>query len=290
MQGLSTSRIKLRFDLAWECGPRERNEDSATFSPYGNFFAIADGIGGAPLGDVASKISCNQAVRGFIEKGSILGAFERANSSLIEFKQALRTHDLSSCSIGSLLPPPFLNRVYANRYFGDASSTAADRRSGIGGIGSTLLLAHCDDEAIHFVWAGDTAAFRLRGNAMECVACPDNVNGTNQLGSAVGYEVDIVPLQASCSMQPGDRFLLCTDGVWGTLGLDRMGELLAQSDDEEKIAKSLAREAAENGHDNATAFVFIVEKNEEEPDGIEQADEHEIPDIPCTPTYPAIMY
>ncbi len=60
-------------------GNRATNEDYAAFSTKGDFFAVSDGIGGAPYGDVMSRLACNTAVRAFDEGASINEAFEIAN-------------------------------------------------------------------------------------------------------------------------------------------------------------------------------------------------------------------
>ena len=90
----------------------------------------------------------------------------------------------------------------------------------------------------------------------------------NALESAIGYNLGLAPHTCSCDVMSGDRFLLCTDGVWEiyerVLGMDRLVELLGGSNDNPPyIASSIVKEAADAGWDNATAIVIFIEKDEE---------------------------
>lgn len=60
-------------------GPRMRNEDHAAFSWKEDFFAVSDGIGGAPYGDVMSRLACNAAIRAFDEGEDVYASFRLAN-------------------------------------------------------------------------------------------------------------------------------------------------------------------------------------------------------------------
>ena len=59
----------LSIGMASKRGPRDKNEDAAGVSPCHTFFAIADGIGGAPLGDIMSTAACNAAADAFLLQG-----------------------------------------------------------------------------------------------------------------------------------------------------------------------------------------------------------------------------
>ncbi len=71
----------LHVGMASHVGPRKRNEDFAAMSWHADFFAVSDGIGGAPFGDVMSRIACNAAVRAFDEGGNVCEAFAVANEA-----------------------------------------------------------------------------------------------------------------------------------------------------------------------------------------------------------------
>ncbi len=73
------SDSSLRVGVASHMGPRPHNEDYVAMSQRGDFFAVSDGIGGAPFGDVMSRIACNAAVQAFDDGANVLEAFATAN-------------------------------------------------------------------------------------------------------------------------------------------------------------------------------------------------------------------
>jgi len=85
--------------------------------------------------------------------------------------------------------------------------------------------------------------------------------GRGQLTRFVGMEQEIYPDVSRIEVRPGDRFLLCTDGLWQSLPDKRMGRLLATGDDPETICRTLIDEGkTAGGDDNLTAVVVAVAK------------------------------
>lgn len=73
--------LVLRAGIATDQGPRDKNEDFVAVSWGRDFFALSDGIGGAPFGDVMSRIACNAAVRAYDQGASLGQAFRAANEA-----------------------------------------------------------------------------------------------------------------------------------------------------------------------------------------------------------------
>ena len=267
------TNLTCSIGLASRRGPRERNEDAAGVSPDHRLLVIADGIGGAPLGDIMSTAACNAALESWSCSRSIEAAFTAANSQVIGLKRLLWTHSPATENLVPLTTTPTSESA--------PPSTQAHASFPTAGSGTTLLLAECAGEALNLAWAGDSIALRLRDGALETLANPDNIEGSNQLGSAVGYVEGGPAHRASCDLRAGDRVLLCTDGVWATLPAPW-------------VAQVIAKEASERGHDNATAIVAFFTANEE---GVRRNGEGDaedapltLPPVPCTPSYPAISY
>ena len=65
----------------------------------------------------------------------------------------------------------------------------------------------------------------------------------------------IEPFVALGDYQPGDRFLLCSDGLTDMVTRERIGELLKKSG--KKAAKKLLQEALENGGKDNVSFILI---------------------------------
>lgn len=299
------NKFSIGIGLASKRGPRERNEDAAAVSVHHDFFAIADGIGGAPLGDVASTLACNAALRHYDSTRDLEAAFSQANAELIGLKELLWTHNCATSNLSPLTTTRVSRQeasALGQRQPGSeraphclepecAPRRLLQRTSPTYGTGCTLLLAELVDDAMHIAWAGDTIALRLHEGRIDTVAAPDNVGDTNELGSAVGYVADMTPLRSTSPVVPGDRFLLCTDGVWGELDPTRLAELLGDSDNAPWLAEVITKEAAEHGRDNATAIVIVVGEDERD-EGSEAGEPEEatIPSITRTPCYPAISY
>lgn len=280
------NKFSIGIGLASKRGPRERNEDAAAVSIHHDFFAIADGIGGAPLGDVASTLACNAALRHYDSTRDLEAAFAQANAELISLKELLWTHN---CATGNL--SPLITTRVSRQEPECAPRRLLQRTSPTHGTGCTLLLAELTDDVMSFAWAGDTIALRLHEGQISTVAAPDNVGDTNELGSAVGYVADMSPLRSTAPVTPGDRFLLCTDGVWGELDPTRLAELLATSENAPWLAEVITKEAAEHGHDNATAIVIVVgEGKRDEGSEAGEPEEAAVPPVTRTPCYPAISY
>ena len=62
-------RRALTVGVASKIGPRSQNDDFAGFGRNHEIFAVADGIGGAPRGDVAATVAVNAAVSAFEGEG-----------------------------------------------------------------------------------------------------------------------------------------------------------------------------------------------------------------------------
>ena len=247
----------LFFDMgvASKCGRRTKNEDASAISPDGKLFAVADGIGGAPLGDIMSAVACNAAVDAYMKEPALFGAFDAASYETFRVKGLLRP--------------------------------------GSEGAGTTFLAAERGESELKVAWVGDSAALLMREGALSFIAAPDNVEHSNELGSALGYFEETLPLYATCSLKAGDRVLLCTDGVWSVLEAERMVELLSTQANAAWLAQLIVKEAVGHGYDNATAIVLAIEEGEGESASDEDAacpDLSELPAVPCTPSYPAVNY
>lgn len=84
--------------------------------------------------------------------------------------------------------------------------------------------------------------------------------GRGQLTRYVGMEQELCPDVIRVQLRPGDRYLLCTDGLWQSLPERQMGRLLATGHDAQSICRTLLEEGnANGGRDNLTAVVVVVQ-------------------------------
>jgi serine/threonine-protein phosphatase Stp1 len=192
---------------------RSHNEDAYVDRPDMGMFAVADGAGGHQAGEVAS--------------GMIAEALEAIPSEL---------------SAAELLAEV---RLAIERTHVALRDEAARRGPDVV-VASTVVVMLARGDHFACLWAGDSRAYLLRGGVLRQITRdhslvqelldagtigPDeaiNHPRGNVITRAVGAEVDDFVLdKVSDRLVPGDRFLLCSDGLCKTVPEDQLAELLA---------------------------------------------------------------
>jgi serine/threonine protein phosphatase PrpC len=218
---------------------RNANEDSVfTRAPL---FVVADGMGGAQAGEVASKT----AVESF-DRELPAGPPERV------LRETVRA---------------------ANRTIHEHAQKDPD----LAGMGTTITAAIVDLEAeeVAIGHVGDSRAYRLRGARFERLTRdhslveemrrkgqiteaqaedhPQRSIITRALGPEPEVEVDLQTVPA----QAGDVFLICSDGLTTMLGDEQIGQLLARATSMRSAVRALVDEANRaGGRDNITVIAF----------------------------------
>lgn len=253
------SAVELRWGAATDVGMvRAANQDSYLLA--GTTFAVADGMGGHVAGEVAAQeaLSAFRDSLGAITEDGLRSAVSRANSA-----------------------------VY------DRSLAQAELR----GMGTTLvaLATSPHDQRGVLVNVGDSRAYRLRNSkfvrlsrdhtfvedlveagqltATEARHHPQRHIVTRALGIEPGVEIDTWLLE----LEPGDRYVLCSDGLVGEVPDDTIARMLDEVADPQQVADLLVGTAnAMGGHDNITVVVIdvvaaTVEEVIAEPEPVEAA-------------------
>jgi PPM family protein phosphatase len=228
---------------------RRHNEDSYVHQPP--LFAIADGMGGAKAGEVASGL----AVEALQLRPDLSGDDEAYVVDLIQ--EANR-------------------RVY----------TRASEDAEASGMGTTMTVALVDaaGERVTFGHVGDSRAYRIRDEELEQLTDDHSLVGelirsgkltreeaevhpqrsviTRALGTDPDVDVDTFAVDA----QPGDIFLLCSDGLSGMVSDATILDIVRDNRrDLPAAAKALIAAANRGGgDDNITVVVFAVDGDEEE--------------------------
>lgn len=220
-------------------GPRERNEDfcgvvtprGAELDNKGLIAAVADGIGGHRGGREAAEYT----VRGLLS-------------------DYYATPDTWSV-------PHALDRVVGplNRWV----LAEGGRQPELAGMATTLSVLVLRGRRYVLAHVGDSRIYLLREGRLDCLT-EDHVwehpELKNVLSRAVGLDRHFRLDFADGELQPGDCFLLCTDGVWGALDDARLRETLLAHPGAQAAAAALCSLAlAAGGRDNASAVVLRVE-------------------------------
>jgi serine/threonine protein phosphatase PrpC len=245
-----------RSAAATDPGRRRRhNEDAYVCEPP--LFAVADGIGGAQAGELASRLAAT-ALRE--ESGPDGGDPRRHVDALIQ--EANR-------------------RVY-ERQTQDAAAS---------GMGTTITVALVSGDIVWIGHVGDSRAYRVRGGELEQLTedhslvaelvrsgklspqeaetHPQRSVVTRALGTDPNVDVDTFEIEA----KPGDLFLICSDGLTTMVDDETiLGEIDGNRDDLQAAAKALVRAANRSGgEDNITVVFFELEAGEQQ-----RADEHTV--------------
>jgi protein phosphatase len=229
---------------------RRRNEDAYIVQPP--LFAVADGMGGAQAGEVASRLAVD-AFREFHDADE-LEPEERVTAIIQE-----------------------ANRRIYERAREDTQAS---------GMGTTITAALVGDESISIGHVGDSRAYRLRGGLLEQLTddhslVADLVRGgrltpeeadahpqrsviTRALGTDSKVDVDAFSFEAA----PGDVILLCSDGLTTMVTDEEIVATVGEATSLERAAKQLVKAAnRRGGEDNVTVVLFALESSE--PEGLE---------------------
>lgn len=219
-----TGQVEARMPKVggWsEIGKRRINEDYFEINPSAGLAAVADGIGGAPYGEIMSRIAVNVVLQAISKGYRIDDSFVEANKAALQTLEWLGAENKGS--------------------------------------GSTLLVADWKHAAVKIAWAGDTEAYLYRNGKLSPKTENDRIDGSNEINGGIGFleKPNVHPLEIET--QPGDKLILCTDGVWSTFSKwddDRVDEILGSAMNAPMMATAIARESIKHGNDNATAVVL----------------------------------
>jgi len=230
---MSTDRraLRVRLGFASQKGQRDDNQDYVAAWTGGEVVAVvADGVGGHKGGREAAETSVRGFLDAYLTQPQTLGVASAASRALEPINQWIHAQ-------GRLDP----------------------RLAGMASTFSALILRR---RSAHIAHVGDSRIYRLSEGGLERLT-QDHVLGrgdfAHALTRAVGLEPSVKLDHRAVAMSQHDRFLLCSDGVCGTLSDARIAALLADRAAPETSAKILVEAAlAAGGGDNATALVLDV--------------------------------
>ena len=219
---------------------RRHNEDAYVIEPP--LFAIADGMGGAQAGEVASRLATAA-----LKEAGANGGGERRIADLIQ---------------------------EANRRVYDRSSSDPNTS----GMGTTITVALVEDDRVSFGHVGDSRAYLIRKARMEQLTedhslvnellktgklsreeaetHPQRSVITRALGTDPDVDVDTFSVQA----ETGDLFLLCSDGLTDMVPEDSILEVVERHrEDIDGALRALVKAANRGGgQDNITVVAFEI--------------------------------
>jgi PPM family protein phosphatase len=223
---------------------RQRRANEDAYFARAPVFVVADGMGGAQAGEVASRVAVESFERG-IDDGS--GSPEELLAERVREANA-RIHEMSQAE--------------------------QDRA----GMGTTLTAAHVGEHEVAIAHVGDSRAYRLRGDALERLtedhSLVEEMRRRGQLTAeeadehpqrsiitrALGPEPDVTVDTHSWRGAEGDVYLLCSDGLTSMVSEERMAAILREAPTLRDAGRALVAAANDaGGRDNITVVLFRLE-------------------------------
>lgn len=228
---------------AWghtECGPvRKHNEDAlAVLGPHGPW-VVADGMGGHAHGEVASQ--------------AVVDALKAP-------AQGDDTHPV--------------DQLRAKLQGVNAQLFALTQEQGLKRMGTTVVAAVAHGWTLSVLWAGDSRLYRLRQGQLQLVTHDHSMVAEllrrgqitaeqaqahpygHVITRAVGSEPQVQLDELELEVQPGDRYLLCSDGLSNALTAQELGRLWRPADDAQSAVTALMQAALPVAKDNLSALVM----------------------------------
>jgi PPM family protein phosphatase len=228
---------------------REDNQDAIHIhdirfdSEQGQLYAVADGMGGYSLGEIASKMALDSVINALFSQG---------NPNPNALKSGIENANI---------------QVYN-----------AALQKGVGRMGTTITVAFIQGDTLHLGHVGDSRAYLIRQGQAFCLTVdhtavgemvrakilPPNKIRTHAnrsvLTRAVGIGLFVKPDLSRHKLQEGDRIILCSDGVWSVIEDDEFA-IVSNHHPVEKISQTLVELALHRGSDdNASVVAFQINR------------------------------
>jgi len=251
-----------KLEFAWRTDPgivRSQNEDAVSVRADWGLVVVADGVGGANAGEIASRLAVDTIVACFgrqsLPRGDRDQALALAEAAVTEANLAVweRAQETSDC----------------------------------GGMGTTVVMGLAGSDWLAFANVGDSRLYRLRDGTLEQLSRDHSFIqevvdqgffrsredarrygiGENILTRALGSSREIEVHSGLADTRPGDLFLFCTDGLSSLIPADWLQQVLGAASGKElgPAAEALVGLANERGGtDNITLALMRVGQRPDE--------------------------
>jgi PPM family protein phosphatase len=217
-------RVAVRSEIGHV---RRRNEDAWLTLPAADgksgVVVVADGMGGHPAGDVASMVAI----------------------------EALEAELAGLAAGGAAEPGPVLLAAAATAHAAvlDAAEGRPDRRD----MGTTVVVGYVTPTEGIVTHVGDSRAYLVRRGSALPLTRDHGDHG--YLSAALGLDLPARPEYAAIDFAPGDRLVLCTDGLTGEIDDSAIADLALDGDADAACDRLVDAALDAGGHDNVTVIV-----------------------------------
>ena len=252
---------------------REINQDSVVLSIRSSrntspaaFLAVADGIGGHKAGEVASELATDAL-------SQILGKYTSDDDNT-------DTVPLESAKKQKLHSDPTNHLEWNLQQAIEAANQnifqySKDNPEDAGNLGSTVTCLLIQDGMISMAHVGDSRGYLLRKGFLIQITEDHSFVGQlirggqlpqeayyehprrNIITRALGQTPEVVVDLLTDTIEPGDKYMVCTDGLWEMVRDENIRLIMDQKDSPEAIVQKLVEAANENGGSDNIGVVMI---------------------------------
>jgi protein phosphatase len=227
---------------------RKRNEDSWTVDYEYGLYIVSDGMGGHAAGDMASKT--------VVDMLPVLLRRNIGNARNLQSPQAAEGLTLAFAELNEQV------------------RSLSKSKAGMSGMGATVVLALFKGDSVLIAHMGDSRAYLLRDGSFAQMTVDHSVvqvlidsgeitaaqaakhPARGKITRCIGMSGEVIPDIKVTKIFPGDKFLLCSDGLTGMVDDDAILRILSKPGELQSACEELVLTANEaGGIDNITVVL-----------------------------------
>lgn len=249
--------MQLESYACTDAGPvREQNEDAFLIDKDAGVFVVADGMGGHAAGEVASQMAVDTI------HGILVGREDPDETRLVRDVEEIDESDRLRERLR-----------YAMNQASISIRREAEGRPETRGMGTTVVVLVVEGDHVHLAHVGDSRAYLYRNGRLirltrDHTVVQQEIDAgrltpelarlvphKHILTQSVGFHGPVEPDTTTRILEPGDVFVLCSDGLTDPLDDEAVAKII-ENTAFEMLAETLAEEALRaGGEDNVTVLV-----------------------------------
>lgn len=227
---------------------RDINQDTILVDPELNLFIVADGMGGHKGGEVASALAVEtvqEVIRHRLQSKTRLNPREaiidayRSSSTRIHAKSTRESPELMGMGTTMVMALGYGGKIY------------------IGNVGDSRAYLYRDPHLWQLTEDHSLINEQVKAGVISESEAP-HVIGRNVITRSVGYESEVIVDILVRDCQPGEFYLLCSDGLSSMVPDLRIAQICQTSEPQDVVTKCIDKAKAAGGDDNVSVIFIRV--------------------------------